>query len=285
MCEGSILLWFHPCILNVSYSHRRLSLFPGGGCGKMVSSFWVLFIPLWSPIQSALHQFSDMTLNSNLMVDQERPLDSVTEALLEMIEARTDGWRSKFPLPTVFLPSEPVCHCVSHTHTHNSYMHTCAHTDIYTHAGTHSYTHTCTYMHRHVHTHIHTYKRETERERDFTTCCRSWKISNVPIHLSKVITLLHCWTGLHLYQMMRTSFYICAYFYNTYMYVCVACVCRAQGDQKKVLGPLELEFQEVVSFYAGAGNWTQILFKSSQCSEPLSHLSSSMVMHRPNALS
>lgn len=38
------------------------------------------------------------------------------------------------------------------------------------------------------------------------------------------------------------------------------------GIPKKPLGPLELELQIVVSHYVGAGNLTQVVWKSSQCS-------------------
>jgi len=45
--------------------------------------------------------------------------------------------------------------------------------------------------------------------------------------------------------------YLCA----VWMYICV-----------KVLDPLELEVETVVSHYVVAGNWTQKLWKNSQCS-------------------
>lgn len=38
----------------------------------------------------------------------------------------------------------------------------------------------------------------------------------------------------------------------------------AQGGQKRVFDPWELELQTIV----GAGNQTQVLWKGSQCSEP-----------------
>ena len=52
------------------------------------------------------------------------------------------------------------------------------------------------------------------------------------------------------------------------MYVCIAYMPSAQGSQKCLLDPLELELQAVVSW---------ILYKSSQSSYPLFHLSSSLL--------
>lgn len=47
------------------------------------------------------------------------------------------------------------------------------------------------------------------------------------------------------------------------MYVCV-----------RVLELLKLELQKVVICHVGVGNWTWVLWKSCQCSQPLSHPSS-----------
>lgn len=44
------------------------------------------------------------------------------------------------------------------------------------------------------------------------------------------------------------------------------------GDQNRTLDPLELELEVVPGHYVGAGNWTQVPWKSSQCSWPPSHL-------------
>jgi hypothetical protein len=41
---------------------------------------------------------------------------------------------------------------------------------------------------------------------------------------------------------------------------------------------LELEFPTIVSHHVGAKNQTQVLWESSQCSYPLSHLSSNITM-------
>lgn len=43
-------------------------------------------------------------------------------------------------------------------------------------------------------------------------------------------------------------------------------------DQKRVVDPLELKIQMILSFCVDIGNWTQIFCKSSMSSEPLSHL-------------
>jgi hypothetical protein len=39
-----------------------------------------------------------------------------------------------------------------------------------------------------------------------------------------------------------------------YMYVCIAHVCSAPGDQERMWYPLELELQVFVSHCVGAGN-------------------------------
>lgn len=54
------------------------------------------------------------------------------------------------------------------------------------------------------------------------------------------------------------------------LYVSILYVCSAGGGQQRATGCLELELQEVVSSYVGAGNGTQILCNSSQCCEPVS---------------
>lgn len=51
-------------------------------------------------------------------------------------------------------------------------------------------------------------------------------------------------------------------------------VWSAHGGWKREWDPLELEFQMVVSCQVVVGDWTSALWKSSQCSYPLSHLSS-----------
>ena len=48
----------------------------------------------------------------------------------------------------------------------------------------------------------------------------------------------------------------------------------AGRGQKRLLESLELELQVAVSHYVGAGNGTRVLWKSSECSSLLRHLSS-----------
>lgn len=43
---------------------------------------------------------------------------------------------------------------------------------------------------------------------------------------------------------------------------------------RRVSDSLEPELETVVNWHRGAGKWTWVLWKSSQCSQPLSHLSS-----------
>ena len=50
--------------------------------------------------------------------------------------------------------------------------------------------------------------------------------------------------------------------------VSVPCACSAHGGQKKLLVPLELELQMVVSHYVGAGNGTHV---SGRASSALNH--------------
>jgi hypothetical protein len=57
-----------------------------------------------------------------------------------------------------------------------------------------------------------------------------------------------------------------------------ACMPDVCGAQERVLDPLKLELQMVISYPVGTGNQTQVLCKSRQCSEPLSHLSSPLAL-------
>lgn len=50
------------------------------------------------------------------------------------------------------------------------------------------------------------------------------------------------------------------------MYACAPHSCSVWRGQKMVSDPLELELQTVMSFQLGAGNRSQVLWKSSQCS-------------------
>lgn len=56
------------------------------------------------------------------------------------------------------------------------------------------------------------------------------------------------------------------------MYVSVPCVWSAFGGQKRASDPLELKLQMVVRHYVGAGNWTLVHCKSSNCSWSVSCL-------------
>lgn len=53
----------------------------------------------------------------------------------------------------------------------------------------------------------------------------------------------------------------------------------AQGSQMRVLDPLELELQSLVNLHVSAGNTSLDLWRSSQCSLTLSHLSSSLTSY------
>ena len=49
------------------------------------------------------------------------------------------------------------------------------------------------------------------------------------------------------------------------MYVHTSCHCSAHEGQKRASDPLRLKFRTVVSYHVGAGNRTQVFWKSSQC--------------------
>lgn len=59
----------------------------------------------------------------------------------------------------------------------------------------------------------------------------------------------------------------------SHVYMCTICV-QYLHSEKRVLEPLELELQTVVSCLSGAGSCAWVFFKSSQCFYLLSHLSS-----------
>lgn len=52
----------------------------------------------------------------------------------------------------------------------------------------------------------------------------------------------------------------------SHLYIGVSCACNALRGQNKVLDPMELELQTVVSSYVVAGDRSEVLWKSSQCS-------------------
>lgn len=55
-------------------------------------------------------------------------------------------------------------------------------------------------------------------------------------------------------------------------WMCLDYVCRAHGGQCRVLGPLELDLQMVLSHRVVAENQTQVACQSSKCSESQSFL-------------
>lgn len=77
----------------------------------------------------------------------------------------------------------------------------------------------------------------------------------------------------HTYCITFALFYFkCPSVLPAYTYVPPTHVTDDLGGQKNALDLLELEWWTVVSNHAGAGDRTQVLRKSGQCSEPLSHL-------------
>lgn len=68
-------------------------------------------------------------------------------------------------------------------------------------------------------------------------------------------------------QKLRDSFHsyiICVWAFCPRVCLCTACMPGANGGQKEVLDPLELDIQMVVNQHVGAGNWTQLPWKSNQ---------------------
>ena len=69
---------------------------------------------------------------------------------------------------------------------------------------------------------------------------------------------------------------------SMYLICMSVCLCTMHMQDPWKTGesctPLELELETVMSHYVDAGNQTQVLCKSSQCSYPLSHLSLTQIM-------
>jgi hypothetical protein len=57
--------------------------------------------------------------------------------------------------------------------------------------------------------------------------------------------------------------YVCVWVFCLHVYLCTACV-QCPWRPKRVSEPLELELQVVVSCHGGAGNWTRVLWRTSQ---------------------
>lgn len=100
-------------------------------------------------------------------------------------------------------------------------------------------------------------------------CKLGWPASELQ-HVS-TSPVLECWhTSLH-----PTFFKSCFYFYYllygmcvgiTRMYVCVACACSTREGQKRASDAPELQLQMTGSHHVGAGNQTQVFWKSTKCS-------------------
>lgn len=84
----------------------------------------------------------------------------------------------------------------------------------------------------------------------------------------------------------RFSAFFLKYLFVLYACWCFPCVhayaqylCMVHGVQKRVPNSLKLELQVFVNCYVGPGYWTCVLCKSIQCSQLLSHFSSSSPIH------
>lgn len=77
----------------------------------------------------------------------------------------------------------------------------------------------------------------------------------------------------NIYLFLNTVFPLfCVYGCFAWMHICTSYhMFSIPLETKRNIGTLELELQMIVSNHIGAGNWTQVLCKSSQCSPLLSH--------------
>lgn len=56
------------------------------------------------------------------------------------------------------------------------------------------------------------------------------------------------------------------------LHICLSCAFLVSVEISRVSNPLRMEFQMVLSYHVGSGNWTSIHWKSSQGIWPASHL-------------
>lgn len=85
------------------------------------------------------------------------------------------------------------------------------------------------------------------------------------------------WPGMTLRPFKRYfwDFIVMCFWVFAWMYVCILYTFHVCRGRKRLSDPLGLESQMTVSRHVGAGNWTLVTWKSSQCSIPLSYFSTS----------
>ena len=61
---------------------------------------------------------------------------------------------------------------------------------------------------------------------------------------------------------------LCALLFFLHLYLCTMSMPGVCGSHKRVLNFLKLELLMVMNHHAGSGNQTQVIWSSSQCSQP-----------------
>ena len=182
------------------------------------------------------------------MTQQSRQCHQAWEVQsLEPIGERRELIPTSYYLLTQFIGVYTCTQINSHTHTHK---HKHSHIHIQAHIATHTNgcKHTCVWSHMHTHRHAHIGIYPFRCTQAHT--CSS---TNTQTHS-------HKWTPTH----MTTKYIVICLFY-VYKYTANVFRHTSKGHQM----PLHL----VLSQYVVAENWTQDLWKSSQCYKTL-HLSS-----------
>lgn len=97
--------------------------------------------------------------------------------------------------------------------------------------------------------------------RDLSGCHSS--VSPLPFHGILVGGAEFSWGGGWDVTFQESYMYECSF----WLYVCAPHACLVPAEARnRASDPLELELQIVLSHHVGAGNWTQVVCKSSICS-------------------
>lgn len=120
-------------------------------------------------------------------------------------------------------------------------------------------------------------KKNTKSVAQGCVCIASTEVSTQEIESSMYNTLGNLiflsWASLSWFVVISKIFF---FIFNVYRYRYFACmwspsVCSAQGGQKGALHILSIELKTVMSHHVGTRNWTLVLWKSSQSSQPPRH--------------
>lgn len=121
---------------------------------------------------------------------------------------------------------------------------------------------------------------ELHQLRSLPSICLAFDIhsgeqARVLLLLRQALYSLICPPGLHLPPFFwRFISIICVWAFCLHACLCTTNMPAAWEGQKKSLNPLEQELNMVLSHYMNTWNWIWVLWKSSQCPQPLSNLSS-----------